>query len=204
MDDFSGGFPDISLYHTICIFAPLCYATDAVLQLGRLPIASSGHLHQGFHDKPILEAGVQLTFGTAAICDLLSALIYREASPSTSYDLSIVAVHWYLINAILMLSSKQAFCRSQFTRLSLVGDVLFLIGSMIDVCLSYFFNTQTSVETWRLVNIGKVLSSLLWVGDSLLYILADVYEEEDEDSLYGIINEEASIALVQEPQEPPQ
>jgi hypothetical protein len=178
---FSGEFRDVSLYYIVSVLAPLSYAVDAVLQLADLPIAESGHLHQGFHDKPILEVGVQLTFGAAAVCDLMSSLIYREESPSCSYDFSIAAVHWYLVNAILMLSAKQLSCRSRFTRLSLIGDVLFLIGSVIDVFLSYFFNTRSSDAIWRIVSIGKVVSSLLWLIDSILYILANIYEEEDDD-----------------------
>jgi hypothetical protein len=178
---FSGGLRDVSLYFIVSILAPLSYVVDAVLELGDLPIVESGHLQQGFHDKPRLEVGVQLTFGAAAVCDLMSALIYREESPSCSYDFSIAAVHWYLVNAILMLSTKQLSCRSRFTSLSLIGDVLFLIGSIIDVFLSYFFNTRSSDAVWRLVSIGKVVSSLLWLIDSILYILANIYEEEGED-----------------------
>jgi hypothetical protein len=178
---FSGGFRDVSWYFIVSVLAPLSYAVDAVLQLGDLPIAESGHLQQGFHDKPRLEVAVQLTFGAAAVCDLMSALIYREASPSCSYDFSIAAVHWYLVNAILVLSAKQRSCRSRFTSLSLIGDVLFWIGSVIDVFLSYFFNTRSSDAIWRLVSIGKVVSSLLWLIDSILYILANIYEEEGED-----------------------
>jgi hypothetical protein len=178
---FFGGFGDVSLYYVVSVLAPLNYVVDAVLQLADLPIAESGHLQKGFHDKPILEVGVQLTFGAAAVCDLMSSLIYREESPSSSYDFTIAAVHWYLVNGILMLSAKQLSCRSRSTRLSLIGDVLFLIGSVIDVFLSYFFNTRTSEAIWRLVSIGKVVTTLLWLIDSILYILANIYEEEDDD-----------------------
>jgi hypothetical protein len=198
-NSFSGGFRDVSLYYIVSLLAPLSYVVDAVLQLGALPIAESGHLHQGFHDKPILEVGVQLTFGAAAVCDLLSSLIYREESPSVSFDFSIAAVHWYLVNSILMLSSKQLSCRSRFTRLSLIGDVLFLIGSVIDVFLSYFFNTRTSDATWRLVSIGKVVSSLLWLIDSILYILANIYDEDDKEEEYeedDYMDDEISLPLV--------
>jgi hypothetical protein len=52
---------------------------------------------------------------------------------------------------------------------------------VIDVFLSYFFNTRSSDAVWRLVSIGKVVSSLLWLIDSILYILANVYEEKGED-----------------------
>jgi hypothetical protein len=93
------------------VLAPLSYVVDAVLQ-GDLPIAESGHLQQGFHDKPRLEVGVQLTFGAAAVCDLMSALIYREPQLLVRF---LAAVHWYLVNAILMLSAKQLSCRSRFT-----------------------------------------------------------------------------------------
>jgi hypothetical protein len=191
-----GGFRDVSFYYIICVLAPLCFVVDAVLQLGDLPMVESGHLRQGFHEKPMLEVGVQLTFGAAAICDLMSSLIYREESPSCSYDFSIAAVHWYLVNAILMLSAKQLSCRSRFTSLSLIGDVLFLIGSIIDVFLSYFFNTRSSDAVWRLVSIGKVVSSLLWLIDSILYILANIYEEEGEDEEDDYSDDESSLPLV--------
>jgi hypothetical protein len=49
---------------------------------------------------------------------------------------------------------------------------------VIDVFLSYFFNTRSSDAVWRLVSIGKVVSSLLWLIDSILYILANIYEEK--------------------------
>jgi hypothetical protein len=55
-----------------------------------------------------------------------------------------------------------------------------LIGCVIDVSLSYYFNTRSDA-IWRLVSIGKVLSSLLWLVDSVLYILASIYEEEDDN-----------------------
>jgi hypothetical protein len=54
----------------------------------------------------------------------MSALIYREKAP-VARTISIAAVHWYLVNAILMLSAKHLSCRSRFTSLSLIGDVLF-------------------------------------------------------------------------------
>jgi hypothetical protein len=47
---------------------------------------------------------------------------------------------------------------------------------VIDVFLSYFFNTRSSDAVWRLVSIGKVVSSL-WLIDSILYILANIYEK---------------------------
>jgi hypothetical protein len=102
---FSGGFQMSLCTLIVSVLAPLSY-------VGRCTARGPTNRGIGSSSTGISRQAETGGWGSAniwccAVCDLMSALIYREESPSCSYDFSIAAVHWYLVNAILMLSAKQ-------------------------------------------------------------------------------------------------
>jgi hypothetical protein len=68
-----------------------------------------------------------------------------------------------------------------------LGDVLFLVGSIIDVLLSYFYNDRISNHVWKLVDRGNLVSAVLWLVDSILYISADHFSSDEADEDYAIV-----------------
>jgi hypothetical protein len=144
----------------------------------------------------ISAAMIGLTFGTGAAFDLAGGLIVDSLEPLSDM-LSMIACHIYLLNALLLTmpifsscSLRKPFpninelCHCHGAKLEYIGDLLFLIGSIIDVMLSYW---NLEFSGLNLVNYGFLLSAVLWLIDAIFYIAADYigYEDEDDDSEEG-------------------
>jgi hypothetical protein len=128
------------------------------------------------------EIGVAVTFGMAAICDLIGALTQHNENEYLTYTSSSLAVHIYLLNALLLITGRRpSFSNNYPEAFMSAGDVLFVIGSLIDVGISYFESPATTNRTWRRLAAWDVTSSSLWFVDSILYILADVIPEKEND-----------------------
>ena len=143
------------------------------------------------------------TFGLAALLDLTSSLtVFWTLHPQITNVCAIGAVYVYLLNAACLLYSKReqqqqqqvddnnsssvATVLSRSEILEHRGDILFGIGSCIDVALSsVYFSHNVSNAQWKLVNRANLLSTILWLLDSLLYIAAEYYSDDsdhDDDS----------------------
>jgi hypothetical protein len=136
---------------------------------------------------------VGLTFGTGAAFDLAASFIVDKNEP-VSDMLSMVACHIYLVNALLLTAplffsyqwkdirqfSIKRLCRAD--NLEYLGDLFFLIGSIIDVLLSYWNLEFTGLN---LVDYGYLLSAILWLIDAIFYIAADYigFDDDDDDSI---------------------
>ena len=165
--------PPLSVYLIISILGSSCYLVDALF--------SSAGVHGHFSDgmdtelskERVLHCGVRFFFGVGASLDVLVALLDDPECPTWQFRCAVGAVYSYLIFAILVLSSRNTKFFADGQRLVSFGDLLFLMGSLIDVFDSFYWNTSTSTDSWRIADYGNLISSSLWFIDSILYILAE-------------------------------
>ena len=171
-------------YKTLSAIAALMYVANSLVDLRVSVKEIRGNVGSGrFGDDPHWEIGVAVTFGIAAICDFLGTLTY-DVSPVPAYVAYSTSVHVYLLNAIMVLSGRVPGFSSLPKGLTSGGDMLFLVGSLIDVLISYVDNPEAPASEWRMIAWGSLTSSILWFIDALLYILADVVptsSNEDDD-----------------------
>lgn len=127
-----------------------------------------------------------IAFGLGALLDLLSALFETLPDQRLTNWTALFAAHSYLINAILLLfvasrANRSAFAMSNsFERM---GDSLFLIGSLVDVSLSYCYFGGKSDAVWKNVYLGNLVTSVLWLVDSFLYIAADLLSNQQSQTV---------------------
>jgi hypothetical protein len=131
--------------------------------------------------------------------DLLSCLVEDEDRPWPSVVIGSIAVHLFLLSALVTIYDNYRYYVFIATHRSMaaifLGDLLFLAGSIIDVCLSYW-DVPGSSMGWVRVASWSLASSLLWLIDSLIYRWADVkmFEEPDitlgDDDCYEIASAE--------------
>jgi len=105
---------------------------------------------------------------SAALLDWLYDLINRKSRP----PFNILSVHFYLLSAIFALTGTRArpilFTFSLYDPdfLEDMGDIFFLVGSLVDTTLCDFHFDDRTVK-WEL------LSAFLWALDASLYLRSD-------------------------------
>jgi hypothetical protein len=182
-------------YLMVSVAAASCYVIDALMLLCYVLTSSVNTNTQTSNESTTIEYGhflhrfqqtnsriaticVAVTFGLGAILDLLSAFTSEMSDPHISNWAVVGAAHSYLVNAIIVLSSKTATLETLSQRVTVLGDTLFLIGSLVDVSLSYFFIGEESDFVWKNVYLGYLFSSILWLINALLYFTADVVSKD--------------------------
>jgi hypothetical protein len=119
-----------------------------------------------------------LVFGLAAFLDLLSCLLDDEDRPWPSFVTGFAAAHLFVLSAFLTIYDNRLYYSLQLTNIAMmaipVGDALFMAGSVVDLCVSYWENPKSSSMGWVPVAAWSLVSALLWLLDSLVYRLADV------------------------------
>lgn len=131
-------------------------------------------VHRMRKSQKCLKLSVGLFFGLGALLELISALTTTLNDSRWSNWLTVCSAHSYLINAILLWAGKQVSFTTVAETVEMVGDGLFLIGSAIDVSLSYFYIGESNEALSSFVHKGCLLSSMLWLVDALLYLAADM------------------------------
>lgn len=133
------------------------------------------------------------TFGGGALLQFISALL-ADHIPFSSKILNDVGVHLYLLNAVVLtypiflstpcsirkcfrLDKYKSCCRAE--TLDYYGDLLFLIGSIIDLLLSYW---DLETQNKKVVDWFHLLSAILWLIDAVFYIAADCIIGIDHNS----------------------
>jgi hypothetical protein len=121
--------------------------------------------------------------------DMMGTLLYGSGSDMLDYFPSTLAVHLYLVQSILTLWGGSYYDYESATANKLLqgGDVMFLVGSFIDVVISYLSLLES--EQVRKLEYWSLLSSSLWLSDALLYIVTDVVNRYHNSS-----NAAASLA----------
>jgi len=141
-----------------------------------------------------LEEMVALVFMSAAIVDTTGAL-FSDSFEISSNVLSNIANHLYLLEAILAIcghkcynfayddnsSSSSGSFDNKIYSLKQLGDFLFLLGSLIDVITGYCF-MMPRYEASITLNVWGLVSDVLWLLDPLLYITADIIQNNKSKS----------------------
>jgi len=191
--------PFWNAYKLLTSAAALMYLANALVD-GQVAVAEvrrkvgSGR----FGDDPRWEIGVAITFGVAALCDFLSELIWNDDNMWPGYAAGCAAVDIYLLNAVLVISGRKPIFTSLPQSLMSSGDILFLIGSIIDVMISFLDNPKAPSSRSIEIAWSSFASSVLWFLDSLLYILADHLEDDDDYSSVESVSSQNSDDSVQD------
>jgi hypothetical protein len=169
---------------TLGALGALAYVANAIVDLRVSILEIQGSIGSGrFGDDPSWEIGVGCTFGLAAICDFIGELIWDDDKPGPGYAAASAAVHIYLLNAVFTISGRMPRFSSFPKGMMSAGDLLFLVGSVIDVLISYVDNPNTPPSWYKFIAWAALFSSGLWFLDSILYVLANhlrVNVETDE------------------------
>mmetsp|Transcript_435 Transcript_435/g.625 ORF Transcript_435/g.625 Transcript_435/m.625 type:complete len:285 (+) Transcript_435:274-1128(+) len=117
-------------------------------------------------------------FGVGALLDFSSVISNNiDSNYMTSRNSlhSEIAVHLYLIRSSL------ATIWTHKNSLLQAGGVLFLLGSVINVVVSFFDKIVMIDEQVKIMTLCNLLSSLLWLGDGILRTLAGFMWEYEAD-----------------------
>jgi len=112
-----------------------------------------------------------LAFGTAGSIDLATAFIQDDDIVA---NITVFTSNLYLLSAVLALKGTVLSCPSIPTGFALVGDILFALGSLIDVAISFISDPEFLHLNSRILAQWSCLSSSLWLMDALLYFTADM------------------------------
>jgi hypothetical protein len=154
-----------SLYDFVTITAPFMYVLNAVMEF-------QGAVSEKMH----WELAVAIIFGMAALMDMVGTLFYGSGSYRLDNLPFCMAVHFYLIQAILAVWQGSSFYENQIANaLQQGGYLLFLVGSIIDVAISYM-DASMDMPTRR-IQVWSLVSSLLWLMDAILYLVAHFVEQ---------------------------
>jgi len=172
----------------LAVLGPLIYLCNAFVEIAVAirPIRrASGEYHHQY--LPLLTTATScrvqshwdllsnILFGIAAAIDLTIAL-HRHITDSTetfssTVDLRFISVYWYFLSGSTAVFGFQhfSFCTSPIYRLLIgTGDILFLTGCTIDLILSCLARSEEDICRFLF------LSSILWLVNSVLYLVADV------------------------------
>jgi hypothetical protein len=165
---------------TLGALGALAYLLNAMVDVRASTVEIRGSAEcRVFGDDPSWEIGVGCTFGLAAICDLIGELIWDDDKPGPGYAAGSAAVHIYLLNAVLTISGRCPTFSSLPRSMMSAGDILFLVGSVIDVLISYVDNPDTPASWYKFIAWCALFSAGLWFLDSILYILANHFETDE-------------------------
>jgi hypothetical protein len=161
-------------YQMLSAAAPFCFLLDAVVDMRyAFQLVRQDHAPSRFGEDPRWEIGTSLLFGAAATCDFFAAVVVRDEDTLTNYVPSSLAVHLYMLMAIFALWGRNVQGQTYAMRWYQSADILFLLGSVIDVTLSYFQMPGIDSELETILQRWSVVSATLWLVNSILYILAD-------------------------------
>lgn len=196
-DDETESEPFWTAYKFLASAAALMYVANSIID-GRVALGEvQGKVGSArFGDDPRWEIGVAVTFGVAALCDFLSELIWNDDDRWPGYAAGCAAVDIYLLNAVLVLLGRRPRFRSLPETLMSAGDILFLVGSVIDVTIAFVDNPNAPSSRTIEIAWCSFSSSALWFIDSLLYILVDFVSDNDDD--YSSVDSDDSEGLQEE------
>ena len=178
-------------YRLLSSTAAIMYVANSLID-GRVAIFEIRGKRESirFGEDPRWEIGAAVTFGVAALFDFLSALIWNDNDMWPGYFTGSAAVDIYLLNAVLVITGRKPNFTTLPESFMSAGDILFLIGSAIDVIISFVDNPKAPSSRSILIAWLSFASSALWFLDALLYICADYF---DDDYSSVSLGESASI-----------
>ena len=166
---------DISFYTVLSIVAAGLLISNALIDLGRcLHVVKVEQRYPSlFHRALIQDSSSAIFFMSAAAIDLYGAFPQHNYKPGgVSGAMSMLSAHLYLLSAWPVLN-QNCSCNSEAATLNLVGEIMFLVGSTIDVGISYLSDPDIVKANQLILLRLSLLSSLLWVLDAILYLCAN-------------------------------
>lgn len=142
----------ISRYQTVYFFSALCFVITGILECFN---RNSGWLN----------SILAILFIMAGCFGVLSA-IFTEENDSLSAISNSVSVHLFLLEAIGLAYRHSSSMNLTMKRFLYFGDFCFVVGSMMDIVLSYF---------WVFDNLSYELSKLFIIAASLWLVCAIIY-----------------------------
>ncbi len=113
-----------------------------------------------------------LLFGLGAIIDVAIAFNHRirPGDIEMEADLRTFSVLVYFLCGLVSIAGFNTSCLSCYQFLVGFGDILFLTGSISDLCLNFISRSISNVDT---INGFWLISATLWLVNSILYLFAD-------------------------------
>ncbi len=167
-------FPWFSWYYFLSIGGAILFILNAGIDLFRCHRISKIEEISIFDKNLRGDTYAAILFGMAATLDLRGSLISSSESGGIDGFMWLLSSHLYLFSALSTLSSMNYRCGSIPLSLNLIGDILFMIATLIDVSISYISDPDIVFETQHVLLRFGLLSSVLWLLDAILYIAANV------------------------------
>mmetsp|Transcript_10209 Transcript_10209/g.11312 ORF Transcript_10209/g.11312 Transcript_10209/m.11312 type:complete len:357 (+) Transcript_10209:51-1121(+) len=167
----------LDTYTLILICAAFLMILNAALDFSQCVYTSKqkeqrGEMSSMCHRDIIFDVLSSLTFGIAAAIDFGTCFLNGDVQ-RIIFIASIASSHIYLLSAIFSLSNQSlCACYNKDDILIRAGDWLFLIGSLIDVVISYS-DPYIKDDISTVVYLSSLIGSGLWLLDAVLYISVD-------------------------------
>lgn len=167
------GSVDAASISALSLIGPLLYVFNANVE-----ICWAIHNMRRHHGESIRRREAtwdlfsNLLFGLGAIIDVAIALNHRirPGDVEMEADLRSFSVLVYFLCGLVSIAGFNTSCLSCYQFLVGFGDILFLTGSISDLCLSVISRNISNVET---INRFWLISATLWLVNSVLYLFAD-------------------------------
>jgi len=122
------------------------------------------------------EIACGLIFTFSAIIDMGNAFFSGGKDLTLTYSFHSLARHSYVVYSIMAIFFKKyPDYREPARRVNKLGDILFFLGSLIDLVTSYFTRPGDSPD-WKEVDIWALISATFWLIDALFFVVADIIE----------------------------
>jgi hypothetical protein len=144
------------------------------------------------HRRSLLAA---ITFGIAATCELVVRFI---SSQSTIKYCELISTHTYIVSAIISVTGRRVrpwltptntYLLCDPERLEDLGDILFLIGCIIDGIIDDLYTNEQNNAP-----IISIITSILWLIDSFFYFCAD-FVRTDQEHGNDVSNNDANYLI---------
>mmetsp|Transcript_4294 Transcript_4294/g.8223 ORF Transcript_4294/g.8223 Transcript_4294/m.8223 type:complete len:343 (+) Transcript_4294:243-1271(+) len=197
-DDDGDDDGNFSFYVYISLIGASLFVLNALVDLSKCLFLEkySNFKKSCFQQEFLSKVSSALLFGCAAMLDLMDSVSVNVFSRYDGDDagecMDFVSAHLYLLSAICAIVNSDIYgaytSTSSHEMLNVVGDVMFMVGSLIDVGISYISDPDlVSSNQYFLLRLG-MLSSVLWVIDALFYLVADVSFWKDHH--HSVLNDD--------------
>ena len=128
-----------------------------------------------WHKELRVDSSSAFFFGCGALMDLSRALASPPEEPNADASgmLDIVSSHLYFFSAVCAMTGLTFDRKNKVAMLNLTGDVMFMVGSLIDIIVSYISDPDIVTANYHIFLRLWLFSSVLWFVDAALYLLAN-------------------------------
>eukprot|EP00978_Attheya_sp_CCMP212_P025079 scaffold80008_cov47-Attheya_sp.AAC.1 len=164
----------VTVYNALSFFAAFTFIMNAVIDVAWARNDMHGQKTTRFNKDTRVAMAVAILFGIGALFENLSLVFSNDDRASAA--LTLVATHTYLLSGIITVRSTSPSCADTSVALATSGNILFLAGSLIDAIISYVGDPDIIEVNVLVLASWNLVSSILWLLDAILYILADLVQ----------------------------